>query len=132
MERHYYDFPLRVLVSREGDEFVAHALELDLLGYGSTESQARKALTDAIFSQISFAASKGLRSLLDFPAPREFFDRWEQVQKEGIRKEIIDGERSARLRTKAIVFVFAEEDFNRVKEQSSSFKRFGASSLAEA
>jgi len=45
MNTHHYDLQIRALVTKEDGEFVAHALELDLVGYGATE----KAAMDELF-----------------------------------------------------------------------------------
>lgn len=79
MEAHVYDFQLRVLLYREDGEFVAHALEMDLLGYGKTEAEALRDLKGLIESQVTFARQMNDDTLLDFPAPKELFARWEKA-----------------------------------------------------
>ena len=56
MNHHCYDLAIRVLLSKEDGQFVAHALELDLVAYGDTEKEVRKSLHDAIVAQLTFAA----------------------------------------------------------------------------
>ena len=77
MNTHVYSFGIRVLIYKEDGKFCAHALELDLLEYGKTEERAISELLEMIKSQISFARFKNDDSLLPFPAPKEFYERWE-------------------------------------------------------
>ena len=80
METHYYDLFTRVLIYKEGKQFVAHALDYDLLGYGETEEDARRELKQLVENQLSFAAApKKKPEMINFPAPKEFFKRWERV-----------------------------------------------------
>jgi hypothetical protein len=72
-DTHIYDVGVRVLIYQEEGQLCAHALELDLLGYGKTESEAVSQLLEAIRCQISFARSKNDDSILAFHAPREFY-----------------------------------------------------------
>ena len=85
MDAHCYDLSIRVLLYKEGKSYVAHALELDLLGYGDTEAQARKELEDALECQMSFATQKSQPEMLNHPAPKEFFDRWEKAHGAALR-----------------------------------------------
>jgi len=88
-EAHIYDLGVRVLISQEDDgEFCAHALELDLLGYGKTEDKAISELLATIQCQISFARSKNDDGLLPFRAPQEFYDKWEAAQAAALKSEI--------------------------------------------
>jgi hypothetical protein len=86
-DTHVYDIPLRVLIYKEDGEFVAHALEMDLLGYGATQSNAMDALLEMIFCQLSFAHEKKDARLLMFPAEPEIFARWEKAREAALKKE---------------------------------------------
>lgn len=70
---------IKVLLYDDKDTglWVAHALEMDILAEGKTESDALRGIIDLIHYQISFAAQKKDDSLIFFPAPKEYFDRWE-------------------------------------------------------
>ncbi len=85
MKTPFSDLPVRVLIYREDNDFVAHALEMDLLGYGKTEKAAKKALDEAIAAQIAFADSKERPAMVFSPAPRDIFKRWEAAQQAQIR-----------------------------------------------
>jgi len=72
MEHHSPSLSVRVLVYPEGDEIVAHGLEMDLLGYGADDRTAEADLV----RQISFAASRSNPGLLYSPAPDQLLQRW--------------------------------------------------------
>jgi hypothetical protein len=84
-EKHIYDLGVRVLIYQEDGEFCAHALEMDLLGYGKTENEAISELFKVIQCQLAFARAKNDDSILRFPAPKEFFDRWEAAHAAALR-----------------------------------------------
>jgi hypothetical protein len=79
METHIYNLHIRVLICREDGEFVARALEMDLSGYGKSESEAVEELKSNIEAQISFASKMNDASLIEFPAEAEYFMRWEDA-----------------------------------------------------
>jgi len=113
MEAQIYDLSFRALISQEGEEFVAHALETDLLGYGKTEAAAIKELHELILCQISFARQKKEDSLLIFPAAKEYFERWENAHEAALRKEILE-ERSVRGNARAIFISFTRAEMRQV------------------
>jgi len=117
MKAHYYDLSIRVLIYRESSKFVAHALDLDILGYGDTENAAKKDLEGLVNNQLSFAACMGSPESVNFAAPKEFFERWEkahQAQLQGIR----GSEKSTGFNTKATVFVYTSEDLKKLQSQA--------------
>lgn len=114
MKAHYYDLSIRVLIYREGRKFVAHALDLDILGYGDTENASKKDLEGLVNNQLSFAAGMGSPESVYFAAPKEFFDRWErahQAQLEGVRSP----EKSTGFDAKATVFVYSSENLKKLQ-----------------
>ncbi|HVF73324.1 MAG TPA: hypothetical protein VM940_17105 [Chthoniobacterales bacterium] len=114
MKAHYYDLSIRVLIYRESTKFVAHALDLDILGYGDTENAAKKELEGLVNNQLSFAACMGSPESVNFPAPKEFFERWEkarQGQLQGIRV----AEKSTGFNTKATVLVYTPEELKKLR-----------------
>lgn len=104
-EPYIYEFGVRVLISQEGGEICAHALELDLLGYGKTDDEAISDLLEAIQCQISFARSKNDDSLLPFPAPKEFYDAWEAAHAAALKNEVSQDKSKAAL-IKAVWIAF--------------------------
>jgi hypothetical protein len=114
MKAHYYDLSIRVLIYKEDRQFVAHALELDILAYGGTESAAKKELEGLLANQLSFAACIGKPEIVNFPAPQEFFDRWEQANQAKLKGERLS-ERSLGFQSKAAVFVYSQEELNKLR-----------------
>lgn len=72
---------LRVLIKKEGREFVAHVLELDLVATGESLEKAKDNLTDCVAAQISFAYANNMTENIWHPAPKSYFQEWEKVQK---------------------------------------------------
>ena len=114
MKAHHYDLSIRVLVYKEGSQFVAHALELDILGYGATEALAKKNLEGLLNNQLSFAACHGAPEMVSFPAPKKFFDRWEAANQAKLRGERLT-EKSLSLSGKPSVFVYTQEDLKKLR-----------------
>ncbi len=76
-----FDLSFRVAVYHEGGEWVAHALEADIVGCGGTPEEALKELHDSIECQVSFALQTGDLSLIQHEAPREIVTMWEEVNR---------------------------------------------------
>jgi hypothetical protein len=114
MKTHYYNLSIRVLVYKEGDQFVAHALELDIPAYGNTEEAAKKELEGLLDNQLSFAACKENSEMVNFPAPKDFFDRWEKANQAQLRGERVS-DKSLGLRDKPCVFVYTSEDLSKLR-----------------
>jgi hypothetical protein len=77
LRKHFFDFPIRVLIYREGSVIVARALEFDLLGYGKNENDAMQQLLESVKAQVSFCSSVNNPEMALFPAPKEYLERWE-------------------------------------------------------
>jgi hypothetical protein len=101
MDKHFHDLPLHVLVYPEEERIVAHALEMDVLGYGNTQEEACKNLQDAVEAQLSFAVTSKAPELVSFRAPEEFFERWEKAQA-GALRNVVTGDVATTLETKAV------------------------------
>jgi hypothetical protein len=95
MDTHIYNFMVRVLIFQEDGQFCAHALEMDLLGYGKTEKEAVAELAELIRSQISFARFKNDDGLLRFPASKEDYTRWEAAHIAALKREIFPDKSTA-------------------------------------
>lgn len=120
MESHIYDLQIRVLICKEDGEYVARALELDLLGYGSTENEAINELKASVEAQITFAHQMGDAGLLAFEADREYFKRWEESHRKALRSQIV-GDKSMKLTAKATIIPIS---LNKLKTlRSRSFKQ---------
>ncbi len=66
-------FPMRVVFYKEGEDFIAHCLEFDLVGHGSTQEAALELLSEAISIQVEETLQSGNSENLFSPAPGEFF-----------------------------------------------------------
>ncbi len=119
MNTHHYDLQIRALVTKADGEFVAHALELDLVGYGATEKAAIDELAAMILAQISFAAQKGDNSLIPFSAPAEYFKRWEAANLAALKQELF-ADKPVKLAAKATVVAFTRQDVKAARNQKFS------------
>lgn len=130
MKKHYYDLFTRVLIYKEGGKFVAHALDLDLLGYGNTENSAKKELERLVANQLSFSAIKEKPEMVNFPAPKEFFRRWEKASRAQLSGELT-AEKPCKLSTKATVIGFAVQELKKLRHQSKrTFAKTGKLAIA--
>ncbi len=68
---------LRAVLYREDGLWVAHALEMDLIGTGATESAALRELRGNVEAQLSFATQEGTNPFR--PAPQEIQSLWEET-----------------------------------------------------
>jgi len=116
MNRHIYNIQIRVLICKEDGEYVARALELDLLGYGKTEAEAVEELKAAVEAQISFARHMNDESLINFPAEKTYFTRWEEAQMKAMKMEVFE-EKSVRLQGVATFISFSKEEVAALRQK---------------
>ena len=129
METNIFDLQIRVLISFEDDEFVAHALELDLLAYGKTEKAALKELERLVLNQLTFAVQKRDESLVQFRAPKEYFVEWEEANNNALLG-ILGNSKTKKIRVKAVILSYnAGTILRRVKKLPAS-ERFDLKALA--
>lgn len=64
--------PLRVVFYRESDAIIAHCLEFDLLGEGTSHEEAIHSLTETIHLQLQTIAPSGSASDLLNPASQDY------------------------------------------------------------
>ncbi len=64
--------PLRVIFYREGDRWIAHCLEFDLLGDGDTRQEAFRSLDTAIHVQIAVSLKYNNPANLFTPAEGKY------------------------------------------------------------
>lgn len=79
--------PLHVLVYQEDGEWIAHLLEMDLVGSGDTADDAEKALQIAFDAQITFCLQHEVNPFR--PAPDKYFKQWNRLQKK-LSRSIFD------------------------------------------
>lgn len=116
MDKTTYEIQIRVLVCKEDSEYVARALEMDLLGYGKTQAEAIEELKRAIEAQLTFSHQKNAKNLLEFPADEEYFERWENAQKMAIRGIVLD-DKPVRLSARAVILSFSEADIRKLQQK---------------
>lgn len=69
---------VNVFIKKEGDLWVGHCLELDLVATGSTPAEVKKDMEDLIVAQVAYAFSNDNLDHLFRPAPAEV---WEEFYK---------------------------------------------------
>lgn len=69
------------VVYKEGQEFVAHALQLDLVVTAPTEEQAVRDLLDVIIAQVTDAFENDNLKYLFRSAPSEAWEKWRKIDK---------------------------------------------------
>lgn len=122
VKTHVYDLNVRVLIYKEDDSIVAHALELDLLGYGKSIEEAKTNLKKAIDEQIRFCSHVDQPAMAHFPAPQEYFDRWEKAQRDSINC-VLDGcDAKDHWQGRAEFITLDAADLQRLNEQGKKMK----------
>jgi hypothetical protein len=74
---------------------------MDLLGYGKTDNEAVSQLLAEIQCQVTFARQQQDVSILSFPAPKDYFDRWEAAHG-AMLKNLVSDETTAMLNVRAV------------------------------
>lgn len=85
------EITVSVLGYREDGEWVAHALEIDILGYGETFEEALQDLEDLVKMQLSFAKYKEDPSLIPHPAPNRYWKIYHILRTHKVRDLISGG-----------------------------------------
>lgn len=67
---------LKLLLFKDGEEYVAHILDFDLVGTGATREEALKEVSDSATAQIAYALGHNRVRELLHPAPQEFYEKW--------------------------------------------------------
>lgn len=80
------DLNLRVVVYFEEDLWIAHMIEMDLVGTGDTPESAMEDLKSAFVAQISFCAQKGINPFR--MAPPEVTSRWDEASESTLLNSI--------------------------------------------
>lgn len=66
--------PLRIVFYPEGQRWIAHCLEFDLLGDGSTQREAIECLIKAIHCQVEMSLAHDTPGAMFTPADPEYFE----------------------------------------------------------
>jgi len=72
---------INILESKEGDHYIAHCLEFDLVSQGATREEAKDNLAGLIFSYLQFAMEHNIEQFTYHPAPKIYWDRFKEVRK---------------------------------------------------
>jgi hypothetical protein len=111
----------RVLVYREATaDYIAHALELDVIGTGNSPNKAMKDLENAIQAQISFCAQKDCMESLFFAAPKEYVERWLSAANKGIQ-DLVSGDVAMGLDCFATVICIPEKMVRQLIQKAGGF-----------
>lgn len=76
---------LRVLGYKEDGQWVAHCLEVDIIGTGHSYEVAKEDMIEALKAQYSFAQSKNDPGLMWHPAAHYYFVAWEKALAERMK-----------------------------------------------
>jgi hypothetical protein len=66
---------LRAVLHREGDEWIAHCLDLDIVAAGATTLEAARHLAEAVTAQLAYARDEDNYAYLFRPAPPDAWRR---------------------------------------------------------
>lgn len=87
---------LDVLMEKDGEYFIAHCLDLDIVAQGKTPKEAKEELIELINDQIDFAVSNNLEELIVHPAPKEYWIRYWNIKSESLKKNLVQNPPSSR------------------------------------
>ena len=92
---------LSCLEYKDGDLYIAHCLEFDLVAQGNSQEEAHNNLADLIKSHIQFAVEKDIEGKSLFrPAPQEYWETFHRTKSEIAKNELI---RQGNLSTQGIL-----------------------------
>lgn len=79
---------LKILEYKDGDRYIAHCLELDLVAEGTTTKEAKENLNNLFSSYLQFAKENDIEQFAYHPAPKVYWDKFEkEYQKSTKTKE---------------------------------------------
>ena len=79
----------KLLLCRDKVEYVAHILELDLVGTGATKKEALEEVCDAASAQIAFAIEHNCLESIFTPAPHRYFKEWQELEQKMVMQILI-------------------------------------------
>lgn len=89
---------LKLLLFKDGEEYVAHILDFDLVGTGATREEALKEVSDSATAQIAYALEYNRVKELLHPAPSEFYEKWKIAEQHALMDILISAKRPVRAR----------------------------------
>lgn len=87
---------LKLLLFKDGEEFVAHILEFDLVGTGSTREEALREVSETAMEQIAYALEHDRVKKLFHPAPAEYFEKWKKAEQHALLNILISAKQTSR------------------------------------
>jgi hypothetical protein len=87
----YIEIPVRVFVYPHDDKpgyFIAHGLDMDVMGTGKSVQEALSELLEVIEVQIDSCEKTG--APLHFPASREVWDKYRNHRRRKLPKELVE------------------------------------------
>lgn len=115
--KHSIELRLRVLTYREDKVYVAHALEMDLIGEGESANKAIQNLRGAVEAQLSFAVQKGDPRLLDFSASQDIVERYERAFRENLH-DLAMGDSTSRQHCEAQYLVIDGPELDQLRKRA--------------
>src|SRR4051812_40260052 len=67
---------LRAVFYREGTHWIAHCLEMDVMGHGKTKAKALDRMIEAIWEQVCQSVKHNNRANIFMPADAKFFEMY--------------------------------------------------------
>lgn len=99
--------------------YVAHALEMDLIGFGDSPNKALADLKNAIEAQISFAVQKSALPSLFHPAPKAEVERWQKANGAALA-DLAKGDATLNVTCRATVIEIGPDDLRRIVQRAAS------------
>ena len=77
-----FHWTVRVIIEKEGNLYIAHCLEFDLVTQAKTLKGAKEMIIDAIYEYLSYAVKNNLQEQVFRPAPSEYWAKIPRASKE--------------------------------------------------
>lgn len=110
----YENIRVLLIYDEEEKQYIAHALEFDLIGTGKSRKAAQNNLLEMIRTQLEYAVAEEDSGIILHEAPKEYFEQWENARKRHLLDVVADivkehrHETSARKQVSALMFPFSE------------------------
>ena len=69
---------IKILEYKDGNRYIAHCLEFDLVAEGVVAKEAKENLNSLISSYLQFAREKNIEEFAYHPAPKTYWDRFKE------------------------------------------------------
>lgn len=124
MKKHNVALSSRVLITKENSgEYIAHALDLDILGQGYSPNKALKDLENAIIFQITFCIEKQCMDNLIHKASKEDEKNWFEVSRKSLQN-LADGSAAMQVDCKATVIEVSKDEIDSIVNKHQNKKSY--------